>query len=364
MVLTTLLTACGQGAGDTPYAPTEQSADAAGQQEGDVLQSGDEGRQSDTALQEDDEERRMEDAQRPLDAVTIESSGTTPAADSVPGGEDSAGKGTRDNTPVCLVPAADGTAETHNEVASVDYSNAASGYVMARYTGDCPKVKLRITDPEDTIYTYDLHGNEYEVFPFSSGDGSYDVTIYENISGTTYATCLHVQVSVTLTDEFAPFLYPNQYVSFTSDSKVVARGSALAEGADSDLEVVTRVYDSIVSSITYDYQKASDPPTGYTTDVDAILESGTGICLDYAAVMAAMLRSQRIPTRLEVGYARDEYHAWISVYIEDVGWLNGIIEFDGHDWTLIDPTFGATTDGKTLKKFISDTDNYILQKMY
>ena len=45
-------------------------------------------------------------------------------------------------------------------------------------------------------------------------------------------------------------------------------------------------------------------------------------------------------------------------------WLNGIIEFDGNVWTLVDPTFGANTDDKTLKKFIGDGSNYILQKMY
>ena len=95
-----------------------------------------------------------------------------------------------------------------------------------------------------------------------------------------------------------------------------------------------------------------------------LFRSGTGICLDYAAVMASMLRSQRIPTRLEVGYAQDAYHAWISVYTADTGWLNGIIEFDGNVWTLVDPTFGANTDDKTLKKFIGDGSNYILQKMY
>ena len=128
--------------------------------------------------------------------------------------------------------------------------------------------------------------------------------------------------------------------------------------------MITRIYDYITQNITYDYDKASDPPTGYTSDVDAILASGTGICLDYAAVMASMLRSQRIPTRLEVGYAQDAYHAWISVYTADTGWLNGIIKFDGNVWTLVDPTFGANTDDKTLKKFIGDGSNYILQKMY
>ena len=270
----------------------------------------------------------------------------------------------RDATPVCLVPRTDGTATASNDVAVIDYSHMSDGYVCANYTGTCPKVKLRITGPDTVVYTYDLHGGGYETFPLSSGDGYYDVTIYENISGTNYATCLYADLDVQITDAFSPFLYPNQYVNFTADSKVVAKGQELAEGASSDLEVITRIYDYITQNITYDYDKASDPPTGYTSDVDAILASGTGICLDYAAVMASMLRSQRIPTRLEVGYAQDAYHAWISVYTADTGWLNGIIEFDGNVWTLVDPTFGANTDDKTLKKFIGDGSNYILQKMY
>lgn len=270
----------------------------------------------------------------------------------------------RDATPICLVPQADGTAVVSNDVAVIDYSHMSDGYICASYTGTCPKVKLRITGPDTIVYTYDLHGNGYETFPLSSGDGYYDVTIYENISGTNYATCLYADLEVQITDTFGPFLYPNQYVNFNADSKVVAKGQELAEGASSDLEVITRVYDYITQNITYDYAKASDPPTGYTSDVDAILTSGTGICLDYAAVMASMLRSQRIPTRLEVGYAQDAYHAWISIYTADTGWLNGIIEFDGNVWTLVDPTFGANTNDKALKKFIGDGTNYILQKMY
>ena len=290
--------------------------------------------------------------------------GAQPAVPSAEAESSTPGVPLRDATPVCLVPQADGIAAASNDVAVIDYSHMSDGYVCANYTGTCPKVKLRITGPDTIVYTYDLHGGGYETFPLSSGDGYYDVTIYENISGTNYATCLYADLDVQIADVFSPFLYPNQYVNFTADSKVVAKGQELAEGAASDLEVITRIYDYITQNITYDYDKASDPPTGYTADVDAILASGTGICLDYAAVMASMLRSQRIPTRLEVGYAQDAYHAWISVYTADTGWLNGIIEFDGNVWTLVDPTFGANTDDKTLKKFIGDGTNYVLQKMY
>ena len=59
-----------------------------------------------------------------------------------------------------------------------------------------------------------------------------------------------------------------------------------------------------------------------------------------------MLRSQGIPTRLEVGYAGTVYHAWISTYIKDVGWINGIIQFNGSGWTLIDPTTASVKEKK------------------
>ena len=83
---------------------------------------------------------------------------------------------------------------------------------------------------------------------------------------------------------------------------------------------------------------------------------------DYAAVMATMLRTQAIPTRLEVGYAGEEYHAWISTYIKDKGWINGIIEFDGTSWNMLDPTFASTSDSP--KKFIAQKSDYITKYVY
>lgn len=281
-----------------------------------------------------------------------------------PGTIDTTTVGSRDNTPVCLVPSADGTSESHNELASIDFSHAEEGYIMVRYTGDCPKVKLQITGEDNVTYTYNLVSDDYEAFPLSSGNGSYTVWILENISGTSYLTCLTETIGVSVTNEFGPFLYPNQYCNFTAESETVAKGAELARSADTDLEVVANVYNYIIGNITYDYEKAETVPSGYTSDVDTILNSGTGICLDYAAVMTSMLRSQRIPTRLEVGYVGEAYHAWISTYITDIGWVNGIVEFDGTSWKLMDPTFAANNSEKELKKFIGDGSSYLVKYMY
>ena len=72
--------------------------------------------------------------------------------------------------------------------------------------------------------------------------------------------------------------------------------------------------------------------------------------------MTAMLRVQRIPTKLVVGYAGELYHAWISVYLDGVGWIDNIIYFDGKDWVRMDPTFAASGCGAS--EYVGDSSNY------
>lgn len=272
-------------------------------------------------------------------------------------------QGKRDNTPNCLVPSADGITVEGNELAAIDLSHIDCGYFMAQYLGTNNKVKMQVTGPNGITYTYNL-GSTFEVFPFAAGSGSYDIGIHENISGTQYATIFNTSIDVTITDEFSPYLYPNQYVNFNKDSQVVALAQDLAYPADDDLTVVTNVYNYLISNITYDYDKASSVETGYIPVVDELLTKQKGICFDFASAMAAMLRSQRIPTRLEIGYAGEAYHAWISTYLDEKGWVNGIIEFDGQSWKLMDPTFAASSTEDDLKDFIGDGTNYVTKYIY
>ncbi len=272
-------------------------------------------------------------------------------------------QGSRDATPICLVPEASSEKTFSGDTYLIDYSNASEGYIMANYTGSCAKVKFQITHPDGTTYTYNLT-DALEAFPLSSDSGSYTVGIYENISSNQYSTLMNESLDVSIENIYGAYLYPNQYVNFNESCNAIELGRQLAYSANSDLDVVSNVYNYMISNITYDYEKAENVESGYLADIDATIASGTGICLDYAAVMASILRSQNIPTHLEVGYSGTAYHAWISTYIQDVGWVNGIVEFDGTSWELMDPTFGATTGSKKLKKYIGDGDNYVTKYIY
>jgi len=270
-------------------------------------------------------------------------------------------KGSRDNTSVVLVPEATGTAVHSCDSATVDVSNISEGYIMADYHGTSSKVKLQITGPDGVTYTYNLHGG-YETFPVTAGNGTYTIGVFENISETKYSTALSFTTDAGITNEFGPYLYPNQYVDFNASSLPVSKAVELAYTANTDLEVVENVYNYIIDHFTYDYDKAASVVSGYLPVVDDVYKSNTGICFDYAAVMATMLRSQNIPTRLEVGYMGEEYHAWISTYIEEIGWVNGIIEFNGTTWNLMDPTFASTSKSPT--DFITEDSKYLTKYVY
>lgn len=272
-------------------------------------------------------------------------------------------QGTRDNTAFCLVPSADGIVTDGNELVTLDLSHIDCGYFMTKYLGSNDKVKMQVTGPNDITYTYNLK-TSFEAFPFAAGNGEYMIAVHENISGTQYATIFSTNVTVSITDEFSPYLYPNQYVDFNNNSDIVSLASELAYSANDDLTVVTNIYNYIISNITYDFDKAANVQSGYIPVVDEILITKKGICFDFASAMASMLRSQRIPTRLEIGYAGETYHAWISTYLDEKGWVNGIIEFDGQSWKLMDPTFAAGSSEKDLKDFIGDGTNYVTKYIY
>ena len=87
--------------------------------------------------------------------------------------------------------------------------------------------------------------------------------------------------------------------------------------------------------------------------------------------MATMLRSQNIPAKMEIGYANMEegavYHAWLSVYIKDIGWIDDLIEFDGKNWSMMDPTLiseQTTTSKKNSEKLHKKTKITTQQNTY
>ena len=151
-----------------------------------------------------------------------------------------------------LVPTASGETCYGEDSGSIDASIISDGYVMIRYTGRSEKAKAQITIPDGTVYTYTIKGSDYNTFPLTGGNGDYTLKDYEWVVDNSYALAFSKDLSVSLSDEFKPFLYPNQYVWFTGDSQVVALGRELSDQSADNLDYVQNSYHYVIRNISYD----------------------------------------------------------------------------------------------------------------
>ena len=250
----------------------------------------------------------------------------------------------------------------HGE-AVVDISNVAQGYVALRYKGSAKKISVEVIGKNNKVYKYFIERTEEPTyFPLTSGNGTYQISVYENVQDDEYSVLMMDSFEVKLKNKFLPFLYPNQYVEFTSKTKAVKEAKKLAKDSKDDLAIVKAVYNYVVKNVKYDDEKAQNVQSGYLPSVDETLKTKKGICFDYAALTTAMLRARDIPCKLQIGYAGTVKHAWISVYIRSKGWVDKAVEFSGESWSRMDPTFDSNSkDKENIQQYIGDDDNYSVQ---
>lgn len=261
-----------------------------------------------------------------------------------------------------LTPEAPGKKTLGSSPLILDISNQDQGYLTAESDSDDSRMNIQLTAPSGVVYSYFLEPDEQTVLPFSEGSGEYLITCYQQVDGNQYAALYTETLTIKLQNEFLPFLYPNQYVDFSSKSKTCKLAASLVKEDMTDIDILKTFYTYVTSHISYDYDKADSVEAGYLPDVDDTLSTGTGICFDYAALTTAMLRSQDIPCKLQIGYSGDVKHAWIDVYIRGSGWVTKAVSFDGDTWKLMDPTFDANSDGdEAIQEYIGDESNYTVQ---
>jgi len=235
---------------------------------------------------------------------------------------------------------------------NIDVSKANDGYISINYIGKKstpPRMKVVLQLGQDK-YTYDLNrGLTTDNFPLQLGNGKYTIQVFENVTGNKYGLLESVDVTVKLTNELSPFLVPTQLINYSKNDQAILKSTELVSSAKTAEEKVSAIYSYITATIKYDNDKAQDVATGaisgtYVPSIDDTLSKKKGICFDYSSLMAAMLRSQGVPTRLVMGYVAPDnlYHAWNEVYLEGKGWVEiAKLNFPGKSWERMDSTFGA-----------------------
>ena len=246
------------------------------------------------------------------------------------------------------------TAAAANDV--VDMSNSTHGYVTVNYSSSA-RLKVGIQYNGGKTVFYDCPSGKDASFSLDKGNGKYTVTLYRNVSGTSYQQVESKSMNVTVKDSYAPYLVSTSEVQFSKGDTVSAKAAELCRNAKTDEAKVIAIYNymsyfsstkinSIIrliiyyNSSPYNNKLANEITSGkitkYIPDTAATLKGTTGICYDFSSLFAAMCRSQGIPCALTKGYAGSSYHAWNKVN------LNG-------KWYQIDLTYAVTRSVKNAK---------------
>lgn len=187
---------------------------------------------------------------------------------------------------------------------------------------------------------YDLFNGENH-FNLIYGNGNYILTTYQSSDGKRYKRVSSRQLTVKLKHSTAPYLHSTQNVTIDNATAQLAKSLSRSSYSTSQQTLTTSRH--ISRSIAYDHKKIAKLSSAYLPDNTDTLKMKRGICYDFASLNAGLLRSQGIPTRLVMGYAKGVggYHAWNEVYV-------------GGKWMVVDVTRDVTEKKVTNFRNASD----------
>ncbi len=210
------------------------------------------------------------------------------------------------------------TAPLQNGTVTINANLADKGIVgiQADVDGN-QKLKVKVSLNNQSVY-YDIVSGQMIKVPMQLGNGQYTIELFQNISGSEYQKLYGENIDVSIANANEVYLLSNQIVNFEDSKQISSLDAGMLQNKNSGADKLRAVYDYVVETISYDYNKMSQIDSTYIPNVDQVIEQKTGICYDYAAVMASLLREAGIPAKLVMGYRSDspDYHAWNEVLLD------------------------------------------------
>jgi len=206
-------------------------------------------------------------------------------------------------------------------------------------TGETARSLIKIIVIKDeTQRWYDVKledGKFNEEIWFIDGIGEYQVSVLVHKEGRryTFGPTVHVQNTV----DVNRFLVPTLHVE-SNNEKIITLAKEITKDSRTDIEKAKSIYDWVTANIVYDYKKyIRQINNNYDNVYGALntLETKTGVCYDYAALVAALGRASGLQVKMIKGNFkstyRNELHAWNEIYISEED-----------KWITVDSTFGAS----------------------
>jgi len=207
----------------------------------------------------------------------------------------------------------------------------------------CKNFKIEIEPKPSKIYSRtDYFGNIQHYFSLHQSHKSLKVTVSSEVEVLKNATqltlnpitCEEARLKFTtdraLKIEVLQYQLPSQFITWDEEIIAFAESCLLPKMPlfDAVLNLIKKIYTE------FQFKSGS---TNVNTPLKTVLKERRGVCQDFSHLAIASLRSVGIPARYVSGYIEtlppigkpklegsDASHAWISVYIPEMGWC----EFD------------------------------------
>jgi transglutaminase-like putative cysteine protease len=215
--------------------------------------------------------------------------------------------------------------------ASFNKDNISRGIIGVKYSSDSGKKAKVLIQYKEAKYQYNIKSSDaMSYFPLQLGNGAYSIGVFEQVEGTSYLPVSSDSVSLSLDDSSKVFLASIQLINWTDKMNTVTLAKELTKNKTTDAEKIEVCYQYMVQQFKYDFAKLKNLQYDYIPVIDDVVKKKLGICYDYSAVLASMLRSLGIKCKLIMGYTPNvkEYHAWNQ------------ISMDGK-WVVVDTTYDS-----------------------
>lgn len=187
----------------------------------------------------------------------------------------------------------------------------------------------RVAIVRDGVEAWHTVARDTERLPIQLGAGEYYIYFFDHKYEDKYLATKRKSFNIE-EGQCNDFLGSTSPIYWDYEMKVIKKAQILTEEAQSQKEKIKIIYDYVTKNIYYDWDMYENMPKFYVPNIETINKTQKGVCYDYSAIFAGMLRSVGIKTKLVKGYREDgDYHAWNEVLI------NG-------KWETIDTTYSSS----------------------
>lgn len=211
------------------------------------------------------------------------------------------------------------------------------------------KVKI---SKEKQSYIYEYKQNQK--YPLQMGLGNYKVQILEKESENNYFLIKSMDIVNNAIDADSAFLESTQSISWENEKSIKNLSDKIINKKDTDIKKLESLRTHILNNYKYDFDKSKTITSKYVPELKQIVELKKGICYDFSVLVAAVLRSEGIKTKLVFGYNDNikDYHAWNEVYIAG-------------KWEIIDITMDLEyIETEIQSEIFKSRTEYTVEKIY